>query len=59
MIGKIIVLGIILLLVIAFFIFVPVGLWISAIASGVKIGIFDLIGMRLRRVALAKRSRSG
>ncbi len=54
MIGKIIVLGIILLLVIAFFIFVPVGLWISAIASGVKIGIFDLIGMRLRRVAPAK-----
>ena len=54
MIGKIIILGIILLLVIAFFIFVPVGLWISAIASGVKIGIFDLIGMRLRRVAPAK-----
>lgn len=54
MIGKIIVLGIIALLVIVFFIFVPVGLWISAIASGVKIGIFDLIGMRLRRVRPVK-----
>ena len=30
--------------------FVPLGLWISALAAGVKIGIFDLIGMRLRRV---------
>lgn len=30
--------------------FVPIGLWISALAAGVKIGIFTLIGMRLRRV---------
>ena len=51
MIGRIIILGIILLLVVLFFSFVPVGLWISAIASGVKIGILDLVGMRLRRVA--------
>lgn len=51
MIGRIIILGIILLLVILFFAFVPVGLWISAIASGVKVGIIDLVGMRLRRVA--------
>lgn len=54
MLGKIVLLGIIVLLVILFFVFVPVGLWISAIASGVKIGIFDLIGMRLRRVSPAK-----
>ncbi len=54
MIGKIIILGIVLLLVVIFFIFVPIGLWISAIASGVKVGIFDLIGMRLRRVAPAR-----
>ena len=53
-ISKIIVLGFILLFVILFFIFVPVGLWISAIASGVKIGIINLIGMRLRRVSPAK-----
>jgi len=31
--------------------FVPLGLWISALAAGVKIGILNLIGMRLRRVA--------
>lgn len=54
MLGKLVLSGIITLLVILFFVFVPVGLWISAIASGVKIGIFDLIGMRLRRVAPGK-----
>ena len=30
--------------------FVPVGLWITAFFSGVKIGIFTLVGMRFRRV---------
>ncbi|MCK6606056.1 MAG: flotillin-like protein FloA [Ignavibacteriaceae bacterium] len=31
--------------------FVPIGLWISAISSGVKVKIFrDLVGMRLRKV---------
>lgn len=54
MIGKIILIGIVCLLLVAFFIFVPVGLWISAVASGVRIGIFNLIGMRLRRVAPAR-----
>jgi uncharacterized protein YqfA (UPF0365 family) len=34
--------------------FIPIGLWISALAAGVKIGIFTLIGMRLRRVPPAK-----
>src|SRR6056297_2677106 len=33
-----------------FMYFIPLGLWISAIAAGVKIGFFNLIGMRLRRV---------
>ncbi len=32
------------------FTFVPVGLWISALAAGVRVSIFTLIGMRLRRV---------
>ncbi len=32
------------------FTFVPIGLWISALAAGVGVGIFTLIGMRLRRV---------
>jgi uncharacterized protein YqfA (UPF0365 family) len=34
--------------------FIPVGLWISALAASVKVGILDLIGMRLRRVVPAK-----
>jgi uncharacterized protein YqfA (UPF0365 family) len=36
------------------FSFVPVGLWISALAAGVNIGIITLIGMRLRRVIPSK-----
>ncbi|MDQ0161296.1 flotillin-like protein FloA [Bacillus alveayuensis] len=43
-----IVIGFILLAVL--FTFVPVMLWISALAAGVRISIFTLIGMRLRRV---------
>ncbi len=43
------IIGIIVLLAI-FFTFVPITLWVSAIAAGVKISIFTLIGMRLRRV---------
>lgn len=34
--------------------FVPLGLWISALAAGVNVGIFTLIGMRLRRVPPAQ-----
>ncbi|MER2106445.1 MAG: flotillin-like protein FloA [Solibacillus sp.] len=44
----IIVLAVVILSV--FFTFVPVALWISALAAGVKVSIFTLIGMRLRRV---------
>lgn len=33
-----------------FFYFVPVGLWISALAAGVPVGPMTLIGMRLRKV---------
>src|SRR5215203_1965880 len=39
------------LTIIAFFLyFVPVGLWITAIFSGVRVGLGTLIGMRLRKV---------
>lgn len=51
--GTIITLLIIVVIFIALAIilsFVPIGLWISAIAAGVKVGIFTLVGMRLRRV---------
>ena len=40
----------IVLAVVVIFSFIPVGLWISALAAGVRVGIFTLIGMRLRRV---------
>ncbi|ABO50998.1 protein of unknown function DUF1432 [Desulforamulus reducens MI-1] len=40
--------------VVVLFSFIPVGLWISALAAGVKVGIFTLVGMRLRRVPPAK-----
>jgi uncharacterized protein YqfA (UPF0365 family) len=43
-----VVLAVILLAVL--FTFVPVALWISALAAGVRVSIFTLIGMRLRRV---------
>lgn len=36
--------------IVIFFSFVPLGLWISALAAGVNVGIFTLVGMRLRRV---------
>ncbi len=43
---------VIILAVLLFFYFVPVGLWITAFFSGVKVSIFrDLIGMRLRKVS--------
>lgn len=53
-IGWIILLGIIGLLIVLFFVFVPVGLWVSSLAANVKISIFNMIGMKLRRVRPAK-----
>ena len=40
----------VLLLIIVFLRYVPLGLWIRAMSSGVKIKISTLIGMRLRRI---------
>jgi len=48
---PIIIIGVILIALAILFTFIPVALWISAIAAGVKVSIFTLIGMRLRRVA--------
>lgn len=48
--GPIILFMIIFVALILVFTFIPVGLWISALAAGVKVGFFNLIGMRLRRV---------
>ena len=44
------ILVVVLLLVAFIFSLIPVGLWISALAAGVRVGIVTLIGMRLRRV---------
>ncbi|MGI6004561.1 MAG: flotillin-like protein FloA [Christensenellales bacterium] len=48
-ISVIVAIAIIVFLVI-FFSFVPLGLWISAIAAGVRVKISTLVGMRIRRV---------
>lgn len=44
----------IILVILVFLSFVPLGLWVSALASGVHVSIFTLLGMRIRRVAPAK-----
>ncbi|MGP4107229.1 flotillin-like protein FloA [Virgibacillus sp. L01] len=47
---PVIIIAVILIVVAVLFTFIPVMLWISALAAGVKVGIFTLVGMRLRRV---------
>ncbi|WP_087971715.1 flotillin-like protein FloA [Oceanobacillus rekensis] len=47
---PLIIIAVILIALAILFTFVPVALWISALAAGVKVSIFTLIGMRLRRV---------
>ena len=54
MIGILIIAVIVVIALLLLFSFVPVGLWISAIAAGVKVGIGTLVGMRLRRVSPRK-----
>ena len=49
-IGIIAVAFVVIILLAIFFTLVPVTLWISAMAAGVRVSIFTLIGMRLRRV---------
>ena len=53
-IGFIIIAVIIVVALLILFSFVPVGLWISALAAGVHVGIGTLVGMRLRRVSPRK-----
>ena len=52
--GFILIFGAAIVLLVFFFSFIPVGLWISAIAANVKVGIFTLVGMRFRRVVPAR-----
>jgi uncharacterized protein YqfA (UPF0365 family) len=53
-IALIIVMGVIACLLALILSFVPIGLWISALAADVKISFSTLIGMRLRRVSPKK-----
>ncbi len=39
-----------IILMVTFFRFVPIGLWITALASGVKVSLMQLVGMRFRKV---------
>ena len=50
MIGLILMIVAAFIVLAVFFTLVPVALWISALAAGVRVSIFTLIGMRLRRV---------
>lgn len=47
---PIIIIAVIIIAIAILFTFIPVALWISALAAGVKVTIFTLVGMRLRRV---------
>ena len=49
-----IIIVIVVALLVLLFTFVPMGLWISALAAGVRVGIMNLVGMRLRRVSPSK-----
>ena len=44
----------VVVLVSVFLAFVPLGLWVSSLAANVKVSIFNLVGMRLRRVVPSK-----
>ncbi len=49
-IGTVITVLIIVVMIVSLFRFVPVGLWVTALFSGVKISILTLVGMNIRRV---------
>lgn len=49
-ISSLLLIALLVIVLAVFFSFVPIGLWISAVASNAKVGIFTLVGMKLRRV---------
>ena len=51
---TIIIIAVVIIFVLFFFNFIPIGLWISALAAGVHIGVWNLFTMRLRRVPPAQ-----
>jgi len=50
LITLVVVVVLLALLLFFFFYFVPIGLWITAVFSGARVGLGTLIGMRLRKV---------
>ncbi|ABR33660.1 MULTISPECIES: flotillin-like protein FloA [Clostridium] len=55
MITNLIIVAIAVVFLITVFVrFIPIGLWISSLAANVQVSIFNLIGMRLRRVVPSK-----
>jgi uncharacterized protein YqfA (UPF0365 family) len=48
--APIVLAGLIIILLFMFFTFIPVGLWVTAFFSGVRVSLSSLIGMRLRRI---------
>jgi uncharacterized protein YqfA (UPF0365 family) len=51
---MILIIALVIIALSVFFTFVPVMLWISALAAGVRVSIITLVGMRLRRVIPAR-----
>ena len=49
-IGILLIAGAVVLFFLILFTVVPVGLWVSAVAAGVKVSLISLVAMRLRRV---------
>ena len=54
MVEGMVLIFVLIVLIIVFLSLVPLGLWVSALASGVHVSIFTLIGMKIRRVSPAK-----
>jgi uncharacterized protein YqfA (UPF0365 family) len=54
LLGPIVIIVLAIIVLSILFSFVPVMLWISAMASGVYVGLTTLIGMRLRRITPAR-----
>ncbi len=49
-IGILVLAGAVILFFLILFTVIPVGLWVSAVAAGVKVSLLSLVAMRLRRV---------
>src|SRR5690554_2186684 len=47
---SLLLIAVVIIVFVVFMSFFPIMLWISALASGVRVGIITLVAMRLRRV---------